>query len=91
MNKRDARERSTQGTLSIADLRGLIAAKRGAGGMSKLNPQFTLEQALDVLERGIAARDAAEVPPGLRYDIYKERNVPSRDALIIQNILRECA
>lgn len=90
MNKREARRQATENQRSIADLRKLIADRRGAGGMSKVNRMFTLEQALDIFERGIAERDAAEVPEGLRYDVYKNCDRPSRDALIITNILREC-
>jgi hypothetical protein len=93
MNRREAKARSQASEISIGDLRHLIANARGRGGMSRVNPTFTLERACEIYSRALEGRDDAEVPKGLKPDVYsaKGRMVPTRDSLTIQNILRDCA
>lgn len=91
MNKLAAKQISQSGEISIGELRRMISEARPRGGMSKVNPQFTLEQTCDIFEQALAGRDDAEIPKGMRYDPYKNREVPSRDSLIIRNILRDCS
>lgn len=81
MNKREARNQAQENTRSIGDLMQLIAAARGRGGMSRVNPQFPLEEVLDIYEGVIGKRPMDEVPDGMT----------SRNSLIIANILRDCA
>lgn len=91
MNKRDAKAKSLAGEISIGELRKMIADAKTRGGMSKVNPQFTLAETCDIYEKALAGRDDSEVPKGVRYDAYCRRDVPSRDSLKIANILRDCA
>lgn len=93
MNKRKARATAEAGTTSIGELRAMIQAARGRGGMSQVNPAFPLERVLDIYERAIAGRDAAEKPAGLARDPYSRvgRMKPTRDCLTVTNILRDCA
>lgn len=90
MNKKLAKEKSVAGQISIGELRQMITAARPRGGLSRVNPQFTLEQTCDIFERALAGRDDAEIPKGTRYDPYKNREMASRDSLTICNILRDC-
>jgi hypothetical protein len=91
MDKQLAKSKSIEGKLSIADLRGMISERRKTGGMSRVNPMFTIEQVCDIYEGAIAGRDGTETPAGMKYDGYKRHDVPSKDSLIIKNILRDCA
>lgn len=90
MNKKLAKEKSVAGQISVGELRQMIAAARHRGGLSRVNPQFTLEQTCDIFERALAGRDDGEIPKGTRYDPYKNREMASRDSLTICNILRDC-
>ena len=91
MNKRDANQRSVEGKLSVGDLRAMIDKACEDDRMSRVNPIFTIQRACEIYRAAIASRDATEIPKGLRYDPYKNRDMPSRDSLIIRNILRDCA
>lgn len=93
MNKQAARKKALEGKLSIGDLRQMIQAARGSDGISAVNAAIPKERALDIYEAAIATRDDAEVPTVLRPDIYSNlgRMKATRDALIITNILRDCA
>jgi hypothetical protein len=90
MNKQTAKKMAQSNELSVGDLRKMIAAARPRGGMSRVNPQFTLEQTCDIFEKALAGREDGEIPKGMRYDPYKNREMPSRDSLMINNILRDC-
>lgn len=93
MNKRDANKQALENTRTVADLRAMVANARGRGGMSKVNPQFTLEQTCDIYAAALKDRKDDEVPAGMRRDVYSrtERMKPSRDSLMISNILRDCS
>lgn len=91
MNKREAGLMSKSGEITIAELRRMIAIGRERGGMSRVNPQFTMEQVCDIYERSLAGREASEAPPGLKQDVFTLKMKASRDSLIIRNILRDCA
>jgi hypothetical protein len=91
MNRRAAAEKATESSISIGDLRRMIAATRGRGGMSRVNPKIPLELVLDIFERAIAGRPDDEVPIGTRWDSVRRRTMRTRDSLIMQNILRDCA
>ena len=91
MNKSKAMKMAEANTITIRELRELIAKARGRGGQSRVNPQFALEDILDIFERAIADRLDDEVPAGTRYDSFKGHHVSTRDRLKIANILRECA
>lgn len=91
MNKRLAGEKSVQGRLSVGELREMIKSARALGGMSQVNPAFTMAQVCDIYEGALQDRSGSEIPKGTHYDVYKRRDVPSKDSLIIRNILRDCA
>jgi hypothetical protein len=52
---------------------------------------FSMREVCDVYEKALEGRDDAEIPLGFYHDVYKRRDVPSKDSLIIRNILRDCA
>jgi hypothetical protein len=92
MNKRDAKQKSCSGEITIGQLRAMIAKARGRGGMSRLNPAIPFERAADIYENALAGRLDNEKPVGMRPDPYSRVGAlkPTRDALIISNILRDC-
>lgn len=91
MNKREAKVKSQAGELSIGELRAMISTARGQVRPSRVNPSFMVAQVCDILERALDGRPDDERPAGLRSDPYSARMKPSKDSLIIANILRECA
>ncbi len=93
MNKRKAREKALEGTLSIGDLRTMIADARGRGGMSHVNPAFELEDTLNIYDAAIKNRSDDEVPAAWRTDPYSRsgRMKPTGDVLLITNVLRDTA
>ena len=91
MNKRDAKAESISGTISIGQLRGFIKSALSRGGMSKVNPQLTLAQSCEIYKTALQDRADDETPNGIKYDVYRRRDVPTKDSLIICNILRDCA
>lgn len=91
MNKRAAKSLAESGTITVGQLRALIDGARARGGMSRVNPAIPLDRALDIYTGALAGRDAAEAPKGLVPDPYRHnRSKPSRDSLIVTNILRDC-
>lgn len=91
MNRRAANTKSRASEICIGELRGMIAEARRRGGMSRVNPMFTMEQACDIYAAAIKDRPDDEVPAGMVRDVYRDGMKPSRDSLIIRNILRDCA
>tara|TARA_Y100000310_G_scaffold325962_1_gene390231 strand:- start:373 stop:654 length:282 start_codon:yes stop_codon:yes gene_type:complete len=93
MNKRTARQKATEGGITIGGLRAMILKARDRGGMSRVNPAFTLDQTLDIYERAIEGRADDEEPRTLRPDPYSRsgRMKPTGDVLLITNILRDAA
>ena len=90
MNKTTARAMARDNKLTIAELRELIDGANPAG-MSRVNPTLPKSMALDIYRRAVAERAADETPKGTRFDVYRRREIPSKDALIIANILIDCA
>lgn len=93
MNKRAARKLAESETLSIGDLRKMIAARRNVVGISRVNPLLTIEEAADIFEGSIAGREDTEVPKAWKPDPYSKTYAlkHTRDVLLITNILWECA
>lgn len=91
MNKRAARERALEGALSVGELRQMIKRRRGAGGMSKVNPAIDLDRALGIYADALGDRPDDEVPRVWKPDPYSRagRMKPTADALLITNILRD--
>lgn len=77
-------------TLTFGDLKSAIRKAREVNGFSVVNPQFTLEQACDIYERAIKDRPDDEVIRPFRRDIYRDRDVRTKDSMIAQNIVRDC-
>lgn len=90
MNKRAARTESMASTITIGELKAMVAERRLRGGMSKVNPSFSAEQICDIYEGALKNRADDEVPQGMTYSAYKDKKVASRDSLMIRNILRDC-
>lgn len=94
MNRSAAQLKARTETLTIGDLRKTIASARARGGMSKVNPAFSLDEVCDIYEAAIAGRAETEIPKAWKADIYSRHpgaQKPSKDFLIVVNILRDCA
>jgi hypothetical protein len=91
MNKRQAKAKSLEGKLSIGDLRAMIDASASRGGSSSVNKDIPHQRAIEVYRGAFEGRDDSEVPKPFIRDIYRNVDRPSRDSLIICNILRDCA
>lgn len=91
MNKREARAKSQSGEISIGELRAMIAAAKSQFRASRVNSSLMLSQVCEIFERALDGRLDDEKPTGLKTDVYSGRVTPSKDSLIIANILRECA
>lgn len=93
MNKTKAKELSRSGTLTVGELRAMISNVKDRGGMSRLNDAVPFSRACEAYEGALAGRSDDEKPVGMRTDPYSRVGAlkPTRDALIIQNILRDCA
>lgn len=89
MNKTKARAEAAENKRSIGDLRALIADTR-ANGFSAVNPAIPKAKVLEIYAAALEGRPDDEVPSGTRVDVYTGRTRPSRDALLIANILRDC-
>lgn len=94
MGRRAAQEKARAETVSIGELRAMIEAARTRGGMGRVNPTLPMHQVCDIYERALDGRPDDEVPKAWRSDYYSRRDnavKPSRDFLIVCNILRDCA
>ena len=94
MNKIAARKQAQSETFTIGALRDLIAAaRRRPDRPSAVNGAISLARACDIYEHALEGRSATEIPKAWRPDVYSRRAgavKPTRDALIITNILRDC-
>ena len=93
MNKQAARKQALAGAVSIGELRAAINDAITSGRrISRVNPQFTLIEACRIYTAALEGRDDAEVPAALRPDPYSRSGAmkPTRDVLLITNILRDC-
>lgn len=94
MNRAAAKKKAQEETLTIGELRQMISAARLKGGMSKVNPAFTIDSVCDIYDGALEGRLDDELPKAWRRDIYSRHAdavKPSRDVLIVTNILRDCA
>lgn len=93
MNKQAAKKLAESEKTSIGDLRVMIASAATRGGMSRVNPAFSMDQVCEIYAGALAGRDDAEIPKAWRVDPYSAAGAmkPSRDVLIVTNILRDCA
>lgn len=90
MGKRKARAAAMAGNISVGQLREAISSMRGVDGMSRVNPAFPLDYVLNIYMGALDGRPDDEVPKPETYDIYRERMKPSRDSMLVTNILRDC-
>lgn len=99
MNKIQARKLSRAGTLSVGRLRQMIGTARPRGGFSRVNKQVPLEVACEIYLKALEGRPDKEIPAGMVHDAYVETRgypesdymKPSRDSMLISNILRDCS
>ena len=91
MNKRAAKAKTLEGTITIGELRRMIDNVRGEDRQSRVNPAFHLRDTVDIFEKAIAGRKDDEVPRIQKSDPYSRtgRMMATRDFLLITNILRE--
>ena len=91
MNRKAAQTTARGETLTFGDLRNLIRPYLAdCHQASKVNPAFTLSGAAGIYDAAIADRPDDEVPKAWRRDVYRDRDLPSKDFLIVVNILRDC-
>lgn len=72
----------------------MIENARGKRAFSKVNKGIALETALDVYKAALGNRSDTDVPAGMVPDYYSPNGAgmkPSRDSVLIYNILRDCA
>ncbi|NNH59490.1 hypothetical protein HLI01_22405 [Rhizobium laguerreae] len=94
MNRSAAQLKARTETLTIGDLRQMISATRGKARVSKVNPAIPIDRVLGIYEAALEGREDTEIPKAWKQDIYSRHpgaQKPSRDFLIIVNILRDCA
>lgn len=94
MNRSAAKLKAQTETLTIGDQRGMIAKASVKNGMSKVNPAFTIARVCEIYEAAISDRPDTEIPKAWKPDIYSRHpgaQKPSRDLLLVTNILRDCA
>lgn len=93
VNKRQARKEAEAEKYTIGELRALATAARDRGGMSSVNPAFTLQQTCDIYLAALKDRADVERPKAWRPNPYSRTGgmVHTRDVLSITNILRDCA
>lgn len=91
MNKRDAKKLAEAGTLTVRELRDMIAAARGKREMSRVNRMIGHGLALNIYDAALAHRDPDEKMGGMRADPYSGRLKPTRSSLTVRNILMDCA
>ena len=93
MNKKAARTKALSGDVSIKYLREIIKERRTKNieGYSAVNKNLPMYIVLEIYERAISDRADEERPNPYRYDCYKDREVVSKDVLLMTNILRDCA
>lgn len=90
MNKTAAKKYLENNEVTYGDLKRAIADKRGHGGMSKVNPQFSLEQVLDIFDGAYKDKNDEDVVVVSVYSPRKDRMVMSSSALGAKNVIREC-
>ncbi len=92
MGKQAAKKLAESETLSVGDLRAMIARARARGGMGTVNPTLTMDRVCGIYDAALEGRDDTEVPKAWRSDPYSStgRLKPTRDALIVANICRDC-
>lgn len=79
-------------TITIGQLRHMICARRGSGGMSAVNPAIPLDKVLDIYLGALEGRPEGDIPRAWRPDPYSRsgRMRATRDQIIVTNILRDC-
>lgn len=90
MNKSAAKKYLENNKITYGDLKKAVSDKRGSGGMSKVNPQFTLEQVLDIFDGAYKDKNDDDVVEVFVYSPRKDRLVMSSSALGAKNVIREC-
>lgn len=90
MNKTAAKKYLENNKITYGDLKELIHNTRGRGGMSRVNPQFTLEQVLDILERAFKDKNDDTIIEVFKYSPVKNKMVKTASALGAINVIREC-
>jgi len=91
MNKRAAKRATAEFDGTIGDLRAMLKARERDGTMSVVNAAIPLDQALGIYMAALEGRDDAEKIVIWRQDPYSQRGRMSRtrDAMLVQNILRD--
>lgn len=93
MNKHKAQTVAREERLTWSELLALVNnCQRPDNEVSVLNPQITVAYSRDLFRKICLERDQNEKPKAWRLDVYSRHPgavKPSRDFLIVTNILRE--
>ena len=80
-SKRRARQRAYEEAITCGELKQMVTNTRGRGGQSCVNPQFSLEDVLDMFDGALQGRADDDVPR----DSHRRS-----DIMLTINVLREC-
>lgn len=91
MGRNEARRVAREERYTWAQLWAMLDAAIATNptGPSRVNPSIPRQQALSILRRGREDAKPDDVPKAWTRDHFRNRDVPSRDFLIVCNILRE--
>lgn len=92
ISKLRAKKMAESETITIGQLRQMICARRGSGGMSAVNPAIPLDRVLDIYLGALEGRPEDEIPKAWRPDPYGRSGKmrATSDQLKVTNILRDC-
>lgn len=88
MNKRAASKYVEENDVTFGQMKAAVSATRGRREMSTVNPQFTLDEMLDIFNDMLAEHDDDETIPVWGY--RRGREIRTGLSLGVQNIVREC-
>ena len=92
IGKQKAHAIAREERLTFGDLKVMIAAAATKNGMSSVNRQFTLARVCEIYAAALDGRPDVEVPKAWRPDPYSSSGAvkPSKNFMIVTNILRDC-
>ena len=94
MNKIAAKKAAQEEKFSVGQLRKMISERAGKGGASQVNPAIPIGRACEIYTAALEGRADDEMPRAWRRDPYSRRGdtvKPTRDVLLVTNILRDCS
>ncbi len=91
IGKRAAQALARDNRITIGQLRAAIYQARGTLASSAVNPAILRDTACDIYAAALQGRSDADIPQAWRPDPYSPSGAlkPSRDFLLVTNILRD--